>query len=199
MADPEAIKKFKEDYPHLSNLSLLNMMLRLCHVPRWSVIPMGRQQTVAEHSFRVAAIAVALGDRICSGNGYDGHISMLYEAAWASLTHDCEEAVGGDIPSPYRKLMGVDHGSLVRELCPNLPPAPSDKYVAWLVKMADMIEATTYLRMWGRSVDGVDIREVRAANISNHLGPRLDTCPFENRQRVEGIVFRLIEEICVQE
>lgn len=192
--DPEKIKKFKKDYPHLSNLSPLKMMLRLCHIPRWGIIPMARPQSVGEHSFRVAAIAASLVDRI--GKFETLTVDFLHEVVWESIIHDCEEAVSGDIPSPYRKLLGIDAERLARELCPDMPGGPVREKVKWLVKMADTIEASTYLRMWGRSVDGVDIREVKAANVQNHLSPRLDSCPFKDRMKVESVVFELMEEIC---
>lgn len=67
-------------------------MLNLSYVQRWVIMPTNRPQSVAEHSYRVAIIAMALLDH-CSIPGREYVIR-------ACLSHDVEEVYTGDIPGP---------------------------------------------------------------------------------------------------
>jgi len=105
--------------------------LNLSYVPRWVIVPMMRQQSVADHSFRVAVIVTELLARINHGRPdlipYPDFGAILYSA----LLHDEKEAVTGDTPAP-RKPVEV----------------PDDAYDL-IVKAADIMETRTWLRMWG--------------------------------------------------
>jgi len=68
----------------------------LQHIPRWAIIRTLRQQSVAEHSYYVAIYAAKLADELCLSK--NDKLWCMTEA----LTHDFEEMVTGDIPSPYR-------------------------------------------------------------------------------------------------
>lgn len=103
----------------------LRSKLNLTYVPRWTIVPMMRHQSVAEHSFRVALIAQDLGWRI-------NRPSLSLSAAICALSHDAEESVTGDIPSTAK------------------PPTPfPEDAVGILVKLADLLEAAGWVRMWG--------------------------------------------------
>lgn len=73
-------------------------MLNLSYVKRWVILPTDREQSVAEHSFRVAAIAMALVDcyRVTYPDSFNG--MGLDWIIRHSLTHDLEEVYTGDIP-----------------------------------------------------------------------------------------------------
>lgn len=103
----------------------LRDQLNLSYVPRWTIVPMLRSQSVAEHTYRVAVIARDLGLRLnVPGTGNLAAVSALY--------HDTEESVTGDIPSTAK------------------PPTPwPDTQVGVLVKLADMLESMWWVRMWG--------------------------------------------------
>lgn len=96
---------------------------RLSYVPRWSVVPTIRQQSVAEHSFHVTRIAQWLTQFHAEG-GDVGFYSTIMKLA---LIHDDEEAKTGDYPSTTK-----------------VPRMPSDQ-VNLVVKIADKLEALVFL------------------------------------------------------
>lgn len=67
--------------------------LALCHVPRWVIIPHSRPQSVAEHSYRVACIAMTMAREL----GWDRDDWDLL--AHLAVMHDIQEAETGDTPS----------------------------------------------------------------------------------------------------
>ena len=69
-------------------------MARLCHVPRWTVIPLIQKQSVAEHVFNCMWIYTWL----C----YRYKIKVTGGAMIHMLVHDHEEALSGDIPGPWK-------------------------------------------------------------------------------------------------
>lgn len=146
-------------------------LLALSHVPRWAILPMLRHQTVAEHSYRVAVITHWLYNQADPGMM---HAAMVTYA----LAHDAEEARTGDIPGPAKRSMARSmQASCPKVLCEDedLVDGPPDhlgwtqaQYNCWcmdigdiggpavyraLVKLADLIEAYTWLQRWGSACD----------------------------------------------
>jgi 5'-deoxynucleotidase YfbR-like HD superfamily hydrolase len=132
--------------------SRLQDLLALSIVPRWSIVPHFRPQSVAEHSFRVAAIALEIAQRLNKGVTPSSVIIERNVLLWA-LVHDGPEAETGDMPYPLKKLL--PEGSMRRAeyaVCP--------WYAEWLtsihpaerivVKVADKIEEVLFLRDWGQ-------------------------------------------------
>lgn len=112
-------------------------LLTLSHVPRWAIIDTMKKQTVADHSFRVAAVCLqfikelrAIGIEIDKG--------ALLETA---ITHDIEEAKSGDLPTPFKKRL-ANFGFVQAIDC-------DDTLEHNLAKLADLIEALTFLRRYG--------------------------------------------------
>lgn len=104
----------------------LGQILRLSYVPRWVIVPMMRQQSVAEHSWRVAVIAMELSGKL--GWNYDEQCELATKAT----LHDWEEALTGDTPStekPYPSFRGMSKDELV-------------------LKIADYLEALTWIKLW---------------------------------------------------
>lgn len=102
----------------------LRWLRRLSVVPRWSVVPMLRQQNVATHSYYVTCIALMLLDYHKKGNDNEFTLSVLKLA----LTHDINEAAEGDAPSPSKKA------TLTRD----------QVYV--VMKVADILEAYMFVQ-----------------------------------------------------
>ena len=99
---------------------------RLHFVPRWSVMPTIRKQSVAEHVYGVMAIAHWLLEH--HERATDRNFALdVYQCV---IKHDLEEAVTGDTPSPIKPQ---DEG------CPLTQ-------VGVLVKCADILEALAFLR-----------------------------------------------------
>lgn len=142
-------------------------LLNLCHVPRWSIVPVIRPQSVAEHTFRVAVIANALTTRavkslvrikkVWEGNKYDHQITGLIDDVTAyALTHDMAEGFTGDIPAPAKALLAPhideDYSRLTEGVIGPArieKPVPIHPWVPYIVGIADTIEALTYIEQFG--------------------------------------------------
>jgi putative hydrolase of HD superfamily len=129
-------------------LAFLKAAAALKDTPRCSWTPAGRRESAAEHSWRLALAALAVGPHF---PGLDiGRVIAL------CLVHDLGEAISGDTPAP---LQNPDDGRLAREradfaavVAPLDPPARAllsafwDEYAAGqtpearLVKALDKIE-----------------------------------------------------------
>lgn len=107
----------------------LRQDLGISYVPRWSIVPHGRPQSVAEHSWRVARLAMTIADLL----GYDE--ARRNAAAARAIMHDVEEAVTGDVPSPVKDARGEEGGYFDE--------------IGWVVDLADKVEALGYITTWG--------------------------------------------------
>lgn len=115
--------------------------LALSHVPRWAIVRHSRPQSVADHSYRVAIIARELVRRLNWENRDGLDVNRL---VWLALIHDLDESLTGDIPTPAKRLLGLDNPIL-----PHLAGVygvegmtPAERGV---LALADIIEAYTYL------------------------------------------------------
>ncbi|MEE8608607.1 MAG: HD domain-containing protein [Nitrospiraceae bacterium] len=125
----------------------LNDLLLLTYVPRWSIIPINRPESVAEHSFRVAVIAMEIAQR-----------SNLetYPVIYRALIHDGPEAATGDIPSPMKRVLS-DLRTAEGFACPWASArGPARDIFDHIVKVADLIDLQIYLRRHGESFGGLD-------------------------------------------
>lgn len=104
----------------LSAGDALRLQLQLRSVPRWTVASTTQTQSVAEHSFGVAALALWLREN------YSVDVP-LGEVLRDALTHDQLEALYGDTPSP-----AIEH-------------TRREGTSARLVKLADACEAWLFL------------------------------------------------------
>lgn len=106
------------------NLQQLQLALNLHNIRRFPTHRLMQSKSVAEHSFRVAAIYAFLGGK-----------EIL-----AAMAHDIEEAATGDIPSPVKKgLTGLDVYEAMR-------PAFEDEREKKLGKLSDKLELVLDLR-----------------------------------------------------
>jgi len=151
--------------------SRLQDLLALSIVPRWSIVPHLRAQSVAEHSFRVAAIALEIAQRLNKGVTPSSVVIERNVLMWA-LVHDGPEAETGDIPYPIKKLL--PQGEIRRAeyaVCP--------WYAEWLtsihpaerivVKVADKIEEVLFLKEWGRGPKSDAAIADAASQITAHV------------------------------
>jgi len=106
------------------NLKQLKLALNLHNIKRFQTHRMMQSKSVAEHSFRVAAIYAYLG-------GTEVLSAML---------HDLEEAETGDLPSPVKKhLKGLEYFESLR-------PTFTDDREKRLAKLADKLDLVLDLR-----------------------------------------------------
>ena len=73
----------------------------LAHVPRWSIIPVVKRQSVAEHSYFVALYAI----EICRVIGVPS--SDLASILIYAIQHDRSECYISDIPGPVKRGAGI--------------------------------------------------------------------------------------------
>lgn len=118
----------------------------LAHVPRWAILRVNRRQSVAEHSYYVAVYALEIARAI----GWKGDLGRL---AMVALTHDVDEVVTGDVPSPVKKHGREADPEWLRAMLRNRL-SPSSLYWTYddrdedercIAKLADMIESILYL------------------------------------------------------
>lgn len=102
---------------------LQRQMRRLAFVPRWAIFPTNRSQSVAEHSFHVSHITLWL----LGFSSYREDKDFVLDCLIYAITHDADESVTGDIPSPS-KMARLDR--------------PQSEI---LVKVADGLEAYAFL------------------------------------------------------
>lgn len=129
-------------------------LLGLADTKRWTVIKTLRNQSVAEHSFNVAIIAWELASRL------EVSPQLLRQVLIWALIHDAPETYTGDVdgrakrdfPILKNSLTIVEHAKF--EWYSNESPAP---VVRVIVKVADTIEAITFIRTWGRGLRAEDV------------------------------------------
>lgn len=147
---------------------LLRMNLRDCYrasdVKRWQIVKTYKQQSVAEHSYQVALIAT----RICDimENTYPGNMPLNFkqEVLWYALIHDMPEVLTGDLATPLKTLLGVqargtldDFESKISILGHELNCCSDTSLVAYVVKLADRIEAVAFLNHNAATPHGIRI------------------------------------------
>ncbi len=117
--------------------------LRAAWVTRWHIVRTQRAQTVAEHLWNTSMIALNLWRTLSLPA--DSCSSLL----WHAMTHDLEEAIIGDVPSPTKdKLRAESNKQLRLNFALPLPPCgPTDctDLIVAVTKVADVMEAIWFI------------------------------------------------------
>lgn len=166
--------------PYLQEEALDNLTfaLRLTEVTRWGVVPTSRQQSVAEHSWRVMMIAQALQCHIEQGTSHNS----FERADISSLAamHDILEILSGDLNAVFKVALQFMHPSAydqtvehmavqrqdmspLRHVVEGQERAAKGTMIEVVVKVADFLEALLYLHTYGAN------NKRRAAVINNIL------------------------------
>ncbi len=103
---------------------------RLSMIPRWSVLPVLKKQTVADHTYQVCQISRLLMTYHVERDNPEFWANTLVQA----LDHDLEEAAIGDAPSSAKKPKNYKE----------LARTKGQTYL--IVKLADIIEALCFLQ-----------------------------------------------------
>ena len=136
----------------------LGKALCLSYVPRWVIVPMLRDQNVADHSWRVAIIAYRLATVLGLDNKDRDDITIV--AMW----HDLDEVHTGDTPATEKS----------RPIFNNMDVK------AVIVKMADYMESLSWVEKWAHP----DVRD----GIAQALRVNLATAQWSLRERVTADV-----------
>lgn len=131
-------------------------VMRMSNVKRWGIITMSRPQSVAEHSFNVACIALAIAEEIewqaltWTNAMITARVDKKLLMRWC-LLHDLPEVVTGDIPTPLKKMVGGAIESFESKLFPEhsaLKAAMQNDHELeyMLYKIADYSDAIQFAR-----------------------------------------------------
>lgn len=74
-------------------------LLRAQHVKRWTTVQLSHDQSLAEHSFNVAILAMELASRIFKD------VEDVNSVGAYALAHDVDEIITGDIPTPTKRRL----------------------------------------------------------------------------------------------
>lgn len=137
--------------------------LRACHVRRWHIVKVVREQTLAEHLFAVSVIAGSLAAAM-RWTGLLQSQLQLKLLQW-SLAHDIIEVRTGDIPTPFKRVIEQAGGKHVLEKAEDLiDPDFGGNYrqiqgteIEAIVKLADQIEAIYFLQDNGRGAHAIEV------------------------------------------
>lgn len=161
--------------------------LALSHVPRWVIVPTVRTQSVAEHSFNVAMIVQEILTRCPEVVVTHG---IRREAVlWYALVHDIDESVTGDIPGIAKRWMRSKRD--IPDLVPDTPSAGVTLDEMRIVKLADVIDAYTWIK-----VNGIGQHACEAAQwLKDHkLYKALDECGgvIDNQGQILDLITNIV-------
>lgn len=149
------------------NLSLADVY-RAGDVYRWQIVKVGKQQSLAEHSYQVAMIAA----RICQYLGKSPEFTA--RSIWYALIHDLPEVLTGDIASPVKKMIDTQR---LQEFEARVHvagrPCREEEDVEEVVKAADLLEAAKFLTENTNTGHGERVKwsvTTRAQRLLNRLG-----------------------------
>jgi 5'-deoxynucleotidase len=125
----------------------LDDIMRMSVIRRWAIIDMARDQSVAEHSYNVAMICLAiLNGPLC---GYFIGDDRFEVVMWA-LCHDLPEIDSGDIPTPMKSWLKSDIEEMetvkYRDWTHEKSSIP--ELMRCLVKVADSIDAIIFCKKY---------------------------------------------------
>lgn len=156
----------------LKNFRPLNIqdILRAEDVKRWTIVNTTRNQSLAEHTFNVIAISRDLCRRLKKVD--DQAIKYAFD-------HDLDEILTGDIPTPAKKMMGVNsqYVGKSRERCTSLDVA--------IVSVSDVIEAIRYININGLGRHAAQVVDYLVNKLNDKirlysaLDPNFDKCVGE--------------------
>lgn len=120
----------------------LEQVCRLSCIKRWGIIEMQRDQSVAEHSYNVAAIALMIVDKMAPDIDDALKSGIL---SW-SLIHDLPELVTGDFPTPVKAFISENLAVMERKVFPKYYQKKTslNPVAITIVKIADVIDAIQF-------------------------------------------------------
>lgn len=115
------------------------------NVRRWNLVCTTRESNVADHSFNVAMLALALRKAMFNTAHIDPH-----RLSYFALMHDVDESETGDLSTPTKAAIrahGADPNRLFVTQGMEEEDMPPD--MAPIIKMADLIENYTFILEYG--------------------------------------------------
>lgn len=177
----------------------LEQKLRTGHVKRWQIVRVAREQTIAEHMYRVYHIATEIALALGLSGG------QIYRIRDWALLHDLPEVVTGDIATPTKRAMrkAIPDQDPVRHIELSLDQEYTDLYLGLkdsdqlvldVVKLADMMEAINFLIVEGMGTHAEEVEMgLRVALMEKMSAVRGDHPEFS----WSGVT-AIFDEICVR-
>ena len=143
----------------------LELALRVTEVKRWTIVKLSRDQSLADHSYRVWLIARAIYKAMMPIPHNSGDAHLLEELA---LTHDLHEVLTGDFPATMKTVHPTAIKTLEDVARTKMGLASTAAHdgtlVAHIIKIADLAEALLFLYQNGGYRDRMAVWErVRGA------------------------------------
>ena len=162
----------------------LHEILRTGHVNRWHIVRTAREQTVAEHMYRVTMIADHLASKILPASRYLLNSEQLIRYA---LHHDVTEAITGDTATPTKRIGDFDDSRINTEW-DNLRNEFGGTPIGNIVKLADFIEAAAFLVIEGIGKHADVVHEGIVDNCLKHVTKCEHNWPDYNWQAAREIL-----------
>lgn len=118
----------------------LTDLLALSHIPRWTIVTHVVPQSVGDHTFRVMVIYAELCTRLNRSISIGG---LLYV-----LQHDAPESRTGDVPTPAKRILPLEEWGEFIPWTPYVGPLDNEDIATF--QLADLIEAHTFIEMYGK-------------------------------------------------
>lgn len=142
-------------YAYGEGKAQIETVMRFHAVKRWHMIDTTRQQTLAEHSANVAALAFGI-----SATCPEAYFGSPKELLAAALFHDMEEVFVGDIPSHTKPYLQPDLEKLEVRLLPRVWQIHAGSRDAkYLIKLCDLADGIRFIRLHGVDVTARHARE----------------------------------------
>lgn len=166
-------------------------LLGLGDVQRWGVIKTLRQQSVAEHSFNVAVIAMELAERLeCTSR------SVANIVMWA-IVHDAPETLTGDVDGKFKRdnpivrdtmrLVEDEYFPWYRDCHHTVP-----EFIRHIVKTADRIEAIQFIKVWGLGPRADDVYRELLSILFEEIVPSLAVALAVEKDEVVRVVYSIV-------
>lgn len=149
-------------YAYGPQMAEIESIMRFGSVKRWHMIDTTRQQTLAEHSACVAALAYGIASKT-TFFGPPERVGMR------ALFHDLAEVFTGDIPSHTKKyLSGIKE--FEAEVLPVVWNMSGGEHIDLLIKACDIADGIRFIRLHGVDITGVHARDGLEAQFKARCG-----------------------------
>lgn len=168
---------------------MLKEGLRLSHVPRWSTVDRLKEQSVADHSFRVAIIALNLVDWLIFKGIKEINRGKVVELA---ILHDIAESHTGDVPTPFkRNIKAIAGATAYQRLFPT--GHEGHLYEMDVVKIADVMESITWIERYG--INSKYVKQTIAPLLNAHVKEFRERTICEKFVNIDGITAKIREMV----